>query len=203
MNNFKTFLNKMSNIDYLNKDNIYIIVIILSIIVYNNYLPIIGDILSKSFSLLIIVIFIIYNFKQKRQSTATSLIFLLIVSIFNKANKTNIYDEVKLEKSIIDRTGIESFKSNDDHSDNDHNHHTHNDHDTHNNAEHEGSINDTDTNSNISDDNDLSSNHSTSDMESDKSSESIDYPSVEKKTNLHDTFKNLHDAIHQLENFVN
>ena len=102
MNNLYTLMNKIANIEYFNKDNIYIAIIILSIIVYNNYLPILGNILSRSLSLLIIVILIIYNLKEKRQSTATSLIFLLIVSIFNKTTIVNtVNDESLIENTIF------------------------------------------------------------------------------------------------------
>ena len=188
MNNIKLLSNKLSKIDFFNKNNIYIFIIMISIIVYNNYIPILGQLLSNSISLLIIVLLIIYNFKKNRQSTASSLIFLLIVSIFNKSNKVKyIQDESDLEKTIIDKSNIEQFKNTD-------NYDNKNLDDTESNTD--NTVSDIDKNS---DDQSINT-----DTNSDKSSESVeDNPGVEKKINLNDTFKNLHDAIHQLENFVN
>ena len=80
MNKVNQITNQLKK-KYFTQGNVYIIIILISLVVYNNYVPALGILLSNSFSLLIITVLAIYNFKEKKHSTATSLILLLMVTV--------------------------------------------------------------------------------------------------------------------------
>ena len=190
---------------YFTQGNIYVIIILLSLVIYNNYLPTLGILLSNSFSLLIITVLAIYNFKEKKHSTATSLIFLLMVSIFNKSKENkNDYNDTDLETTITDKSNLEFFKNkSDDTNDlnsNDDNNDLNSDDSEENNTEKCSSHNcKIDHQKDVDQ---ISTDSNNSEATSNDSSDSEKVATISKKVNLYDTFKNLHDAIHNLETFV-
>ena len=195
MNKVNQIANQLKK-KYFTQGNVYIIIILISLVVYNNYLPRLGILLSNSFSLLIITVLAIYNFKEKKHSTATSLIFLLLVSIFNKSNENkNDYNDTELENTITDKSNLEFFKNkSDDVNDLDSNDSEENN--TESCSSHNCKIN------HQKDVDEVSTDSNNSETTSHDSSDSEKVATISKKVNLYDTFKNLHDAIHNLETFV-
>ena len=189
MSKLENFISKISNLGsndlktYLDTNNIYIALITLvSISMYNSNLKSLSGLLSHPISLLIIIGYIIQSFKENNIGMAIALTFLLIISIYSKQE-----NDLKNKLPIVDTEHFENkeenFISNDDSDDE-----KSNDSDD---GRKEVEVNNDDIKEDATDDSD--------------DSEDIQENYVGKKqsVNLNDTFKNLHDAIHELENFIN
>lgn len=149
-----------------------LVIIILSIFIYTQKNIALASLFSHPFSLIILIFYLINSFKSENFGLAVSLIFLIIVSIYNKRELDN-----QFVKPIINHEHFETKP--------------------------QIKLKDTETQS---DEQDSKMEVQSEDNNSDDTEESQieeNYVGKDKSKNLNDTFKNLHNAIHELENFIN
>lgn len=152
----------------INNNNILTtIIILIALSIYNKNLNVLSSLLAHPFILLILILVTIHYFKENKFGLASSIIFLIIISIF-----VNL-DNKEISKPIINTEHFSNSKKIDIKSD--------------------------DEIKSVSSDDTIDSQKSNASTDSSVSEQLI---TKNKNQNLNDTFKNLHDAIHQLENFM-